>query len=234
MIDSTNGLFINIEIGIYKLIDSFYPKYRGFDLYSTTFYKVSLDGKIIGGADTTSCEGYLVFADMFGNDNGYNKGIHYWSVKRNNCVSCYRYIGIISAKDTKWIDLNHKGIVSVFNTDNIFVYLYPKTSAIWKEDNIVTIELDCNNWTLSFWQHQPRVDDKENNQDINDKKDMVTYEAYEQMNECFYTKIEPNQNYFLVMRLCANRNNSYEAMETPLITYDTMAEIGNLKQIPKT
>ena len=71
-------LFMNIDLGIYRIIHEFYPKLLRFKSYSSKHFKGSDDGETIKGNNYYDCNGYMAYAES-PNDEGFNHGIHYWS-----------------------------------------------------------------------------------------------------------------------------------------------------------
>eukprot|EP01084_Bolivina_argentea_P185428 319756_1 len=158
-IESTRKLFMNVPEDIVNIILLFYPKKHNFDYQITgnndtrsylgnkaeikmlTSNKCTGDWRCSNGKIYTDSAVFL-YAQCFVN-GGYNKGIHFWRVKR--CVNltnnhCHR-IGIVFRN--KHNKIGHE-------------YMYPLRSSqqnykCWKIDEIVTVKLNCNNNTVSFY-----------------------------------------------------------------------------------
>eukprot|EP00483_Globobulimina_turgida_P008426 UN08443 len=87
-------------------------------------------------------------------ENGYNKGIHIWSVKRIATVAkCFRSIGVTTNKQTE-----HEHI-KYWNNVGINDYWDGKGNG-WNTDSTVTVILDCNAWKISYFKEKEKI--KEN------------------------------------------------------------------------
>ena len=131
----------------------------GFDMCHPRKLRISDDGlSIIGNSD--DLDGTFLIYSKCCKGTGYNKGIHFWSVK---CIKAYHYaskvvnrdrreayIGIKNEKKKLWIyerwTTPHKG--------GIFYHLKEDLARkYWKlPNNIITVKLDCYNWTITYFQ----------------------------------------------------------------------------------
>ena len=78
--ESKFRLYMNIDEGIIDIIYQFYPQLLRFDYYNKEKFDVSSDGLIVKGTQIVKCSAYIVYAES-PKGQGFNRGIHYWSVK---------------------------------------------------------------------------------------------------------------------------------------------------------
>ena len=142
----------------------------------------------------------MIYADLYNmNDIGFNSGVHYWSIKAlpfewatssDDYSPCYRSIGITTIRNDAIINLDTRRFIGshVFDQDG-YHYHYDSVSYKWAKNETLTIKLDCDNWTVSYFLET----------EIVKKQDIV-----------------PNQHYFFAMSCCAQRLITHlQVMETP-------------------
>ena len=186
---------LNIPSSIIKMIVSYYPVHtiaNKFGYFDKGDLESSDEGKSIvsintfpGGLMTSMCIESNVYPQYFA-ENGYNKGIHYFSIKLKQHRSCTHYVGITMEKDTasshssKWFHLDDDDGKNVKKQ-----YLFPSYN--WKGNDIVTTKLDCDNWNVTYF-----VDNVQAKQE----------------------KIRENQCYFLILRICVRDHSKFEIIPT--------------------
>ena len=167
-------LFMNIPTEISRILCKLYPVLLfKFGDYEEGKFILSEDDTILKG-NGDSCDAYLCYADL-GKDNdiGLNKGIHFWTIKSvlhhdepedHDFAECYCSIGVTTKKDNKamseswshthmhWIDITPERCYSyldIFFNHNMA--------------NIVTMKLNCNDWTVTYYvdEEQIKVDEIE-------------------------------------------------------------------------
>ena len=119
------------------------------------------------------------------NDVGLYKGVHFWSIKvLGKSWHCYASIGVTTAKNKDI--LNRNGINYHWLCEGF--YSYYRGYGEWKKDEVVTIKLDCDNWSVTYWKQDEELKTR---------------------------KIKPS-NYHMVL-LCCNRSaiTHMEIVETP-------------------
>ena len=170
-------LFMNIPDGIIKLIKSLYPvllfKFGAFGQEEDieNLFLLNEDRTILKGSDY-SCNGYFVYADLGEyNDTGFDKGIHLWSIKLLKPAQCYLSIGVTTEK-------NEEILAHAANNDDIFNDVgswmtkgknsHLDMPAGWDgsefdKNEIITIELNCDNWAVSYYRNGKllKIDDIE-------------------------------------------------------------------------
>ena len=169
------------------ILDFYVIRIRPIELFDSNRYGVSADGLTIKG--TSKCSGHLLYPEMPCTD-GVSKGVHYWSIRCNFCVACYRYVGVISERNAEYVAYSKKETVELLNgTGGVHAYLFPNSSGHWKLEKTVTVKLDCRTWTVSY---------------KHDEEEWVRKD------------IKHNQKYFFVFRMCTSAKNYFECVETPL------------------
>eukprot|EP01083_Nonionella_stella_P157579 511735_1 len=174
-------LFMSIPNAITQMVYGFYPRLRriGDDSFNTREFVLSEDRTLINGDGC--CSSYLIYAEC---DEGYTTGIHLWSVKALVEPNCYRYIGIINQKQQCYISQCNALI-----NDTIHC-LYPRKSELWKADTTMTVKLDCNQWTASFYEN-----------DVLSKEETI----------------EEGHAYYFVLKLCASKKfTSLQCVESTI------------------
>ena len=184
-----------IPDGIYKIVQDLYPisPFR-FGDFKQGLFIVNDDKTILKGTDgrnSKPCHGNMVYADL-GElyDRGINNGVHLWSVK---CLVrralCFASIGVTTEKNDKWINEWYgKGKIQWINKGyNSFCL----GSGKWNKDEVITIKLDCNQWTVKYYKDS-------------DKTEFQT------------DHIEPYKSYYFALLICNLSNWShYEIIESP-------------------
>ena len=109
-LEKSEQLFTIIPEAIYGVVILFYPQLLKFELFSAALFELLDGGYEIKGIPNNGCSSYTIFAECLSPD-GYNRGIHYWSVKLlgdselEDDDYCYHSIGVIANKrDKKWCD----------------------------------------------------------------------------------------------------------------------------------
>lgn len=161
-------LFMAIPNGIYNLIVGFYPKLMRFEHFSPGHHTSLNDGyEIKGNGD--DCGGFLVYPETT-YPEGYRKGIHYWSVKLLSPGRCYRSIGVVSGSKrhldalevphhywpNEWMengDICTDLCCSDDGYDIEFEYPVVDEDFHWKEGDVMTVKLDCDNDIVSYFKN---------------------------------------------------------------------------------
>merc|ERR1712154_503646 len=109
----------------------------------------------------SSCAGSILYADFVGSESRDGmcdgSGVHFWSLKCIDCVPCYRYVGIVSQKSALFVSDVHAFTRSLRASDlDTEGCPFPKKSTLWKKGKVVTIKLDCNAETVTYF----HADDK--------------------------------------------------------------------------
>ena len=180
------GLYRIDERGIRELLHSFYPCLFRFDYFDETKFNVSEEGWNIKEKQSfkDDCSSYSVYAESM-NGKGFNAGTHCWSIKflmpenkeREEEVSsgCYHSIGVKA-------DRNEDDIVKTGNhwrhcrhgtTGNHKSYY--DGYAHWELNEVMTVKLDCDDWTAVYYKGKDQVQRDE---------------------------IAPNQSYHFCVQLC--------------------------------
>ena len=148
-------LFMNIPDEFVQMIINAYPlllfRIGEFD---KNVFNVTNEGTILKGRNF-SCRPWVVYADLGRySDTGFNEGVHLWSVKSlvGNKVSgtaiCMLSIGVTTQKNEDILKGTEAGGGWVTrNGCNSFYKGYGK----WKANDTVTVKLDCNNWTVTYY-----------------------------------------------------------------------------------
>eukprot|EP01083_Nonionella_stella_P164681 545789_1 len=183
---------MNVPRGIDNLILSFLPPaVLKFEMYNSEWFKLAGDGEIIMVRDdneTGRCSGFFAYPECY--NNGYDKGVHVWSVKCEDCHDCYRYIGVSSIRCDEYTTFGKNGPEYGWDSKwkakpNHFLYVEGGYSD-WKEDDILTVKLDCDAWQCVWYK--------------NELKHKTT-------------TIQPNCVYFFVAQFCAAKGR-YTSLET--------------------
>ena len=175
-------LFIANDINqiIYKLYPILLFKFGD---HNKIALNVSDDGTILkgNGPQENQCNGFLCYADLGQySDTGLKQGIHLWSIKslvdyESQWSVCFSTIGVTTEKNDKLInEWNHNGDSEVHWISTGFSS-YHEECYDFKSDVVVTIKLNCNEWTVTYYKDKEQF-----------KKE----------------KIEPNQCYYLAMLVC--------------------------------
>eukprot|EP01084_Bolivina_argentea_P272563 464107_1 len=177
-------LLFNIPNEIYCLIDMYYPKLLKFQLYSSKKFKLSNNGYDIIGRDKWSCSGYIIYSACLV-VNGYNKGIHYWSIKLMNSPGCYHNIGVIANIRNIESCNNQWGYIEKFKSYANGV------DVSWLNENIITVKLNCDKGIVEYYK----------NEDVNCiQRDKIN-------NKQSY--------FFALYSCCLKGRNWYRVVETP-------------------
>eukprot|EP01084_Bolivina_argentea_P171788 297624_1 len=205
----THAIRMKFDFAISIIILRFYPIYR-------LRFGLCYDEKFELFNDNTVCKSrayltirqhstwqHLVFARN--NNDGYNEGINYWSLKNHqNAIS----VGVIAVNDEcKLYDIIK---VELINDNILFsrnpnaswrrhIISYSKYNRRWSYDDIITVVLDCTIWSVKYY-----LQSYKNNTIKLIQKD----------------KIKPSQAYYFVTE-CTTRmvsgNTCIEYVEVPLI-----------------
>eukprot|EP01083_Nonionella_stella_P009438 27199_1 len=181
-----------ISQSVADIIVSYYPKIWGFGLFDDQYFTLSKYGKCIAGNHKT-CAAKLIYAETM-DPKGYHKGIHSWTVKAKKKLDCYHGIGIRSEYDST---------LTVIQSDNHFLntgYSYWIDCRNYKQidesgherdklyrNETMTVQLDCNLWTVSFFVNNAQVQ----------KYDIVK-----------------DQSYWFAVQICGS--SKLQAIETPV------------------
>ena len=157
--------FMNVPDGILKIMHELYPLLLfKFGEHRKNVFKVNDDRTELKGSG--NCSGYLCYADLEQyNDTGFNKGVHLWSIKFLGDCSCFLSVGVTTEKNdtliNKWNGPNGARAHWIYDGYNSYYKGYDD----WLRNKVITLKLDCNNWTVTYYK-----DDKEYKVD-NIKKD---------------------------------------------------------------
>eukprot|EP01084_Bolivina_argentea_P053409 98037_1 len=182
-----------IPLEICQMIHGFYHSILGFDIFNDRVFQMNRNYIYGINSNTSGC--YLVYAHHPYKNKGYNKGVHLWSIKCNKLChtfheGCHHDIGIISCRNKNY---TIKPLFTrKYENDGV---LYKGFENVWKQGNIITVKLDCNNWTVTFY--------------VMNKSSQITFgmKVSEQT-------IERNEYYF-VLHLCVH--NNFECVANPPI-----------------
>ena len=108
---------------------------------------MTCNNTVIGPTSTHTCWGWFVYGKFNKNGTGYNRGITYWSIRRNKGSNgCYRSIGVTSIMNKSWIE----NYTDQWRHEGYFSYLegYPR---YWKTGETATVKLDCNKWKVTYF-----------------------------------------------------------------------------------
>ena len=193
-VESVLNLFMNIPDGIIKLIYSLYPLLLfKFGDFKAGLYDVNDDKTILKGTKQGSCNGHVIYADLSQySDKGLNKGIHLWTIKfLANYPSCFASMGVTTQKSDKLINNwchdggNTRG--HYLPDDNQYDVYYQGYSQ-WYKNEIVTMKLNCNDWTVTWFKDKKEIQKKQ---------------------------IEPHKFYYLALMCCGNlRYTHLQIMES--------------------
>eukprot|EP01084_Bolivina_argentea_P313416 542760_1 len=179
---------LEIPLDICKCILCFCPTLPTFVLFDDDYFEISPNGLIIRGKEQT-CKALLIYISSW-TLNGYTEGIHYLSIMNHNEYnSCYHSIGIKDEINEEWI---HEEIYNDFHTDyhNTNASYLSNTASNWNGLTIVTIKLNCNNWTVEYYQNGKYIQ-----QDT----------------------IKPNKSYHFAISICGSKDSIYEIVDNPTI-----------------
>ena len=144
-------LFIPFEIAL--TIGQLFPFFYPFGDHGKHVFQLFADNTVLKGRpkDYTACGGYVVYADLGGyNDIGLNEGIHTWSVQSCKHNRCYASIGVTKEKNfglmNNW---NHNGKMNEEWND----YFNYEGFEVWGRNQIITVTLNCDNWTVTYYQN---------------------------------------------------------------------------------
>ena len=190
------NLFMNVPDGICRIMHDLFPLLAfTFGDFKTDEFKIDEDRMKLKGGDNesdVSCWGHLVYADLeHFNDDGLNKGVHYWSVKAIIKAGCFACIGVTTQK-------NHKLINEwAFDGHRCSHYRWIKNghnshydiSGEWDKDAVITLRLDCDAWSVTYYVGTDEI-----------RKD----------------NIKPNQSYYLALMVCNESEWTHlKIVETP-------------------
>ena len=173
-------LYMIIPTGIARIILIFYPVLLfKFGDFNKGQFQINDDKTILTGQPNWkgTCNGHLVYADLGQfNDIGLNEGIHLWSIQNlaNDHNGCFLSIGVTTAKSYKLINEwkredNAFGLYvdSTFGSSNYEHWIdqgfnsYWKGYSFWKENQVMTIKLNCNDWSVTYYQDGIQVKNEE-------------------------------------------------------------------------
>merc|ERR1712228_857811 len=171
-----------VPMGVIDTLISFYPWVIGFGMHNPAHFSVSEHGTVLKGINSKSCSGFMVYAHLAEQDvNGYNAGIHTWCLQSisDRSGACYQSIGVTvkrplpSLCDTK---TSHWPNESTANKEDSYYSGYSKQ---WKKNQIMSVRLNCNDWTATYYKGEElqKVD-----------------------------KLKPDKHYFLAMSCCASKD----------------------------
>ena len=191
-------LFMSMPQEIATIVNAFYPLLPfKFGDFKQNAFEVNEDRTRLIGGDK-SCNGYLVYADLQQyNDTGLSTGTHFWSIRCSNdeqsakrVGNCYNSIGVTTQKNMHLINTDHERHWIHGEENHSFM-------TMCFEDNqeiIITIKLDCNNWTVTYHYHYgskvyiPKID-----------------------------RIQPHKSYYLAMMCCGESYfTDFEVVEPKL------------------
>ena len=183
----------NLANDILNLIWLYLPKLVKFELFNESCFKLNKNDTIIIGTkkqtnnnflvETNKIKGYMVYPESL-SKSGMDRGIYYLTIRNiKGAVS----IGIKSIRepesviDAKW---------NFDKDEGLYYYLMIKDI-----DCVVTIRLDCDNWTVAYFQdkykwqwYSATVGWKDYHETVSDKID----EAYEDQVQKYAFKIRSN------------------------------------------
>lgn len=183
-----------IPEAIYKIIALFYPQLLKFELFDSNRFELLEDGYEIKGKPGMGCSGYTVFPESL-LITGYNKGIHYWSVKLlgdiNETGYCYHSIGIIANERDKELCNKRTGHWAITGRQQPLTQIswFDGYTNGWNRKDIITIKLDCDKGITEYWKNDKKV-----------KKD----------------EIDTTKSYYFAMNTCCIPAHYFKVVETPL------------------
>ena len=197
------SLSMSIPPEICNLIVQFYPKRMKFKTFSCGHFNLLNDGYEIQGTGI-NCYGYLIYPETL-NPDGYQKGVHYWSVKLLGDPTvqryCYHSIGVVSEQHfqlisskqnewpTKW--LGNKAISTSFHRGDDHTYY-------WNYQDTMTVKLDCDKATVEYFKNEESIKSED---------------------------IDGTKAHFFVMTSCALKDNWFQVVETPESLLSKAAEM---------
>ena len=165
-------LYMSIPTDIKKVVHALYPVFLfKFGEFCPEIFEVNEDKTIIRGKDK-SCTGYLIYADLEHKNNiGFNKGVHLWSIEYlGTSATCDLSVGVTTEKNNKLInEWKHNQFEFGFVLDSLNdndvnepwieegYHSYWDGHGILEKYEIVTIKLNCNNWTVSYFQGKEEI-----------------------------------------------------------------------------
>jgi len=175
------ALHTHIPSAVCRIVSDFYPSVLCFGAHNPELFEVLCDGTEIKGASAECCSGYLVYADLMNKAlarSGLCSGVHSWSLQSLSArsASCYQSVGVTQIKPTE-AALNTKSShwPHEDTTRDSFFCGYQQQ---WKQGDVVTVELDCDEWTVTYFVNGVQV-----------KRDEV-----------------PRGKWFMALSLCASKN----------------------------
>lgn len=189
-----------IPDGIPQIIHQLYPlllfRFGNFkqDFFTLHENSMILEGTSRGHGFDFDCSGFMVYADLGPtlNDVGFTKGIHSWSIKKLVDSHCFGSIGVTTTKDNTSInEWYHNGEPSQQWIDQGTQNSFYEGVLVWKHEEIITVELDCDDWTVKYYKNYEK--------------------PYFQKD-----KIEPNHSYYFAMMVCnLSEYTKYQIVDNP-------------------
>lgn len=164
-------LWMDIPLEIGQIVHLLFPRARyKFGAFKEDQFEVSDDGDTIEG--TGDCGGYLIFADLGEfNDTGISKGVHSWSLQStiSGGSNCYASVGVLCEKTDFLINQWSSEFNWVHGSDHDHHEDWPThiTSSFidltdkWLLNDIITIQLDCTNWTVTYFKGSDEIEKHE-------------------------------------------------------------------------
>ena len=165
----------------------------GFDVFHPRKFKVSDDRLSIIGKSDDGDGTFLIYSNCC-KETGYNKGIHFWSVK---CIKAHHYASNVVDRRETYIGIkNERKKLWIYETwikaheGGIFYHLKGELARkYWKlPNNIITVKLDCHNWTITYF-HGIQVIRK--------------------------NYIKPMESYYFVLQLHSHTDTHFRVVPTP-------------------
>lgn len=140
-------------------------------MYNTKAIKLTNNNSILRGIADDGYYAHWIYGAFGENGDGYNKGIHCWSVKAIQTLN-YRCIGVTSEKNNKWIQSAYDEWIK----EGYYSYFDGSLSgdSVWRSESVICVMLNCNNWTDEY---------------LHDEK-LIKVET-----------VAANQNYYFVMQI---------------------------------
>ena len=141
----------------------------------------------------------MIYADLGQySDTGFDKGVHVWSVQFmasttwSTTAGCFASIGVTTEKNdeliNKWNHAGWRGGPKEHWVDTGY-YSYYKGNGKWKKEDVISVKLDCNNWTVTYYNDKDEI-----------QKD----------------KIEEDKSYYFAILSCGiARYGHFEVVESP-------------------